>query len=96
MHKPMAFSILSDFLVKVAVYKKLPSALVMYKPFAGLSIALTSNQLEKYSNKLSMKALVGKSMLMKNKKKRGTSFNTPFFHIYFLATQGNSRELRGT
>ena len=51
---------------------------------------------KKYSNKLSMKALVGKSMLMKNKKKRGTSLNTSFCHIYFLATQGNLRELRGT
>ena len=43
-----------------------------------------------------MKALVGKSMLMKNKNKRGTSLNTPLFHIYFLATQGNLRELRKT
>ena len=27
-----------------------------------------------------MKALVEKKMLKKNKKKRGTSLNTPFFH----------------
>ena len=51
---------------------------------------------KKYSNKLSMKALVGKSMLMKNKKKRGTSVNTPFIHIYSVATQGNSRKLERT
>ena len=43
-----------------------------------------------------MKALVGKSMLMKNKIQRGTSFYTPFFHIYFFETQGNSKELKGT
>ena len=51
---------------------------------------------KKYSNKLSMKALVGKSMFMKNKIQRGTSFYTPFFHIYFFETQGNSKELKGT
>ena len=43
-----------------------------------------------------MKALVGKSMAIKNKKKRGTSVNTPFIHIYFIATHGNSRKLEIT
>ena len=48
----------------------------------------------KYSNKLSMKALVGKSMLMKNKKNRGTSLNIPFFTFISLklkGTQGHSK-----
>ena len=52
--------------------------------------------LQKYSNKLSMKALVGKSMLMKIKIQRGTSSYTPFFHIYFFETQGNLKERKGT
>ena len=34
-------------------------------------------------------------MLIKTRK-RGISLHTPFCHIYFLSTQGNSRELKGT
>ena len=53
---------------------------------------------KKYSNKLSMKALVEKKHIKKNQEKRETNLNTPFFHINFSrelkGTQENSRELK--
>ena len=57
---------------------------------------------EKYSNKLSMKALVEKHILMK--KEEIDMRKTPHFFMYIYqgnsrelkGTQGNSRELRGT
>ena len=49
-----------------------------------------------HNEKQKQQAKAEKSARRMNKKKRGTSLNTPFFHIYFLATRGNSRELKGT
>ena len=54
-------------------------------------VKLTDENKKKYSNKLRMKALVGKTMFRKNKKKRGTNLKPLFFHIYF--SQEKSREL---
>ena len=72
-------------------------------PWRRSHIGLDSNSQtlkskKKYSNKLSMKALVEKVMLKKNKKKRGTTLNTPFFFINFSLTlirKGAERGQRG-
>ena len=59
-------------------------------------IALGLINVKKYSNKLSMKALVEKDILMKNKKKRWRRLYV-FLYVHlsweFKGTQGNSRGL---
>ena len=56
--------------------------------------------IKKYSNKLSMKALVGKSMLMKQQEKEGNksqhSLFFTFISLKLKGTQGHSDELKGT
>ena len=52
--------------------------------------------LEKYSNKLSMKALVEKEILMKKQVKEMKKAPHFFLCKFIKGTHGNSRELKGT
>ena len=54
------------------------------------------NHTKKYSNKLSMKALVEKELLMKKQEKEMRKAPHFFIYTFIKGTHGNSRELKRT